>query len=181
MFSYARISNPILCFNTRKKPRRDITVRGATTAADFAQGRRLLRRAEALANAANDDPQGEAISLTEIYGSEEADLLLAKSSGDYAGCVALRKLEKGVAEIERLFVKPEQRGKGIGRELVSAGIKTAREKGYRSLRFVCPRALTRVLAYCRRLGFVSRPPYRLEPGVINPVYMELALEKISSA
>lgn len=64
------------------------------------------------------------------YAPPDGRLYLAYWDKQVAGCVALTKLGIGVCELKRLWVKPEFRGKGIGRALAQKLIDDAREIGY---------------------------------------------------
>ena len=79
-------------------------------------------------------PQGfsqELDSLPGIYGPPEGELLLAKRGDHVLGCIALKVLEPPrVAEIKRLFVRPQARKIGVGQALVAAVIATAQRLGY---------------------------------------------------
>jgi len=64
---------------------------------------------------------------------------LAEVNGELAGCVALRTLPladgnggegSGCAEIKRMYVREEFRGKGIARQLLEAAEQLARDAGY---------------------------------------------------
>ena len=47
---------------------------------------------------------------------------------------ALKRLEPGVAEIKRMYVLPDSRGRGLARRLLAAIEDTARELGYERVR-----------------------------------------------
>ena len=82
-------------------------------------------------------PQGFAQELKSLpgpYAPPEGELLLAKRGDHVLGCIALKALEPGVAEIKRLFVRPQARGAGVGKALVSALLSLARERGYREVK-----------------------------------------------
>src|SRR5438270_4610881 len=56
----------------------------------------------------------ELAALPGDYAPPNGQLLLATSNGDPAGYVAQHKLESGICELKRLYVRPQYRGKGLG-------------------------------------------------------------------
>src|ERR1044072_3247874 len=76
----------------------------------------------------------ELTNLPGDYAAPDGRLLLAKEGDQLAGCIALRKLEPGVCEMKRLFLRPAYRGKGLGRVLVDSIIDEARRLGYTHMR-----------------------------------------------
>ncbi|MGH9516241.1 MAG: GNAT family N-acetyltransferase [Terriglobales bacterium] len=109
------------------------------------------------------------------YAPPAGRLLLAISNGQPAGCVALHKLAPEICEMKRLYLRPQFRGRGLGRELAETVIAEARQIGYKYLRLdtVEPVMKTAVEMY-RQLGFRGIPPYRPNP-IAGALYMELQL------
>ncbi len=111
-------------------------------------------------------PQGfsqELESLPGIYGPPGGELLLAKRGDHVLGCIALKALGPGVAEIKRLFVRPKARGAGVGKALVMAAITAARERGYGEIKLDTLPEMTSAIALYKGFGFAPIPPYGSHP------------------
>jgi putative acetyltransferase len=133
----------------------------------------------------------ELAGLPGDYAPPAGRLLLAEYDGQLAGCVALHKLAtKGSSEaasevykedasefceMKRLYLRPQFRGKGLGRVLADRIIAEARAIGYKRMRLdtVEPVMKDAVVMY-RRLGFQEIAPYCSNP-MPGALYMELEL------
>jgi GNAT superfamily N-acetyltransferase len=117
----------------------------------------------------------ELANLPGDYAPPDGCLLLAEYEGQLAGCVALHKLDAGICEMKRLYLRPQFRGKGLGRILANRILSEARQIGYQRMRLdtVGP-VMKDAVAMYRKLGFKEIPAYRPNP---NPgtLYMELLL------
>lgn len=117
----------------------------------------------------------ELADLPGHYAPPEGRLLMAEYDGQLAGCVALHELEPGICEMKRLYLRPQFRGKGLGRALVDRAIAEARQIGYRRIRLDTVEPLMKdAVAMYRKLGFREIAPYRANP-IAGALYMELQL------
>lgn len=120
------------------------------------------------------DFQQELDGLPGAYAPPDGQLLLAVEDDQAVGCVAIRKLDDGTCEMKRLYVRPEYRGKGLGRKLAEAIIAEARVIGYQTMRLDGLASLKEAAGLYRSLGFTEIPPYRYNP-LPDAVFMELTL------
>jgi GNAT superfamily N-acetyltransferase len=104
-------------------------------------------------------------------------LLLASYDRQPAGCGGLRMLTSTTGEINRIYVRPAFRGKGIGRTLVDTLISNARQIGYTSLRLNTASFMKEAHALYHSVGFKDIVAYREIPNAFKPyeLFMELAL------
>jgi putative acetyltransferase len=114
-------------------------------------------------------------TLPGAYGPPSGRLLLARDDDHAAGCVALRKLEPGICEMKRLYVRPGDRGRGLGRILVERVINEARAIGYERMRLdTVESAMKDAIALYAKMGFQKIPPYSAIP-IESAIWMELLL------
>ncbi len=116
----------------------------------------------------------EVDSLPGMYAPPEGRLLLAEVDGKAAGCIGLRKMEPGVCEIRRLYVRPQFRGQRLGRTLAEAIIAQAREAGYRTARLGTLPVMKEAIALDQSFGFQRVAPYKAS-ALDGEIYMELKL------
>ena len=114
-------------------------------------------------------------SLPGEYASPDGHLLIAMYEDKPAGCIALRKLNHGICEMKRLYVKPQFRGLGIGRTLTEAIIGEAKQIGYALMRLDTVPSMEKARALYVSLGFKEISPYRFNP-IEGSQFMELALD-----
>jgi GNAT superfamily N-acetyltransferase len=91
-----------------------------------------------------------------------AALFLARGEGG-GGCVGLRLLDARTAEIKRLYVRPGQRGGGLGRRLAEAAIAAAREAECARVVLDSLPQMRAARALYASLGFRETAPYLAQP------------------
>jgi GNAT superfamily N-acetyltransferase len=84
---------------------------------------------------------------------------LAQYGDKVAGVGCLKKLEGGVGEIQRMYVPPSFRGKGIGRAIVDRLIGDARSIGYHQLKLESLEFLDAAHSLYQSVGFREIDPY----------------------
>ena len=122
----------------------------------------------------------EMASLPGAYAAPAGRLFFAEFEGRPAGCVGIRPSSDGVCEMKRLYVEPEMRGNGIGRQLALAAIKAAKALGYRKVMMDTLPAMRIAVKLYRELGFKEAPAYYPTP-VEGTLFLALDLENWSES
>jgi len=122
--------------------------------------------------------QGFEAELAELPGKfamPNGRLYLAYSDEKLAGCIALRKLDDGICEMKRLFVREGFRGEHIGIQLIEKVIEDATTLGYKKMRLdTFPPKMGKAVSLYHSHGFEPIPAYYDNPHP-DVLFMELAL------
>jgi ribosomal protein S18 acetylase RimI-like enzyme len=156
---------------------KDFSFRQAESLGQVAQARELfLEYAQSLGfSLCFQNFDKELASLPGDYAPPDGRLLLAEFEAQLAGCVALHKLEDGICEMKRLYLRPQFRGKGLGRAIADRIIAEARAMGYQQMRLdTVEPVMKEAVAMYRRIGFREIAPYCKNP-MAGALYMELLL------
>lgn len=120
--------------------------------------------------------QREIDTLPGDYAPPRGHLLIARLGGEIAGCVALRDLGQGEAEMRRLFVRDGAQGKGVGIALCRQIMALARADGYRTMRLDTGPLQEEAVTLYRKLGFHPAPPHYPLPQELAGVLVFMACE-----
>ena len=113
------------------------------------------------------------IFLNELVGGEEKraeyipynqlndihNVILAYDYNTPIGCAAFKKYNNECAEVKRVFLKPEYRGRGISKKLMAQLENVAKAKGYRYLILESGEPLVAAMALYKNIGYVTIPNY----------------------
>ena len=148
------------------KLKRMVEIRQVKSADDIETARTLFREYETWLGMSLcfQNFEEEMASLPGKYSPPDGRLLLAYIDGELAGCIALRKLEEGISEMKRLFLRENARGHGIGNQLIEKLIEDARAIGYKKMRLdTYPPKMGKAVSLYESHGF-----YPIEAYYHNP-------------
>lgn len=117
------------------------------------------------------DVDRELAQLAREYGPPTGRAFIAMVGPAAAGAVGVRRFDDASAEIKRMYVRADYRGRGLGRALAEAAVQAAGDLGYRRILLDSVRSMERALSVYRKLGFQEIGPYRDNP-LADAVYME---------
>jgi len=83
--------------------------------------------------------------------------LIAYADGQPVGCGAVRRIDADEAEIKRMYVAPQARGRGVGKRIVAELEAVARQLGVRRLVLETGPRQPDAIAVYERAGFVEIP------------------------
>jgi putative acetyltransferase len=154
-----------------------LTIAQAETEAQINEARSLFREYEAALglDLCFQGFEEELAKLPGKYAKPCGRLLLAFSDERVAGCIAMRKLEEGICEMKRLFVRDEFRGQKVGVQLIEKLIEKARKEKYKRMRLdTFPAKMEKAVQLYESYGFRSIGPYYDNPNE-GVLFMELNL------
>ncbi|MCK5547065.1 MAG: GNAT family N-acetyltransferase [Rhodospirillaceae bacterium] len=102
------------------------------------------------------DFDAEMKNIQNIYAAPAGALLLALNNGEVVGVVGMvsaNDKNNKTAEMKRLYVKPEWRGRGVGRMLCEEVLNVAKKQLYKTMRLETLSRLEAAIALYLEYGF----------------------------
>jgi putative acetyltransferase len=112
------------------------------------------------------------LDVAALKGSD-VTFQVARSNGKAVGCGAVVRCAEGWAEIKRMFVAPQVRGRKLGRRLLERLKVIALQRGATLLRLETGIRQPEALALYRSAGFTETGPF----GAYRPDPLSIFLEK----
>jgi putative acetyltransferase len=125
-------------------------------------------------NSALYPPESNHFDSPETLATTRGIFLVVEQNGGLVGCGAAKHCGEW-AELKRMYLRPEVRGKGIAREMLDSLLQWARGEGLALARLETGHVSEGALRLYRRAGFreiPAFPPYRSDP---LSIFMERAL------
>lgn len=143
----------------------EIGIRQAATDGDYAAARALIENyaKELDVDLCFQDFTEEIANLSAMYGPPRGCLLLASIGNEIIGCVAVRRHDDQRCEMKRLYVRPQHRGAGVGRQLAKIAIAAAGKLGYLQMLLDTLPQMREAQALYASLGFEQISSYYHNP------------------
>lgn len=86
-------------------------------------------------------------------------VLVLEDEEKLAGMGLIKTIGEKVGEVKRMYIRPEYRGRGYGKELMQTLVTRAEELGYSTLRLETANFMSAALKIYRSAGFKERGEY----------------------
>ena len=138
----------------------NVTIRPARPA-DVTAVRRMLQEYVAWIglDLAFQEIDDELAGLPGEYAPPSGALFVAEDHGRLVGMIGLRSSDRDIAEMKRLYVGPEARGRGLAKQLIAAALDEARRLRYSEIRLDTLPMMRDAQSLYVSLGFVDIAPY----------------------
>src|SRR5262249_56652739 len=103
------------------------------------------------------EPDPELDADLDDPGTTYAALWVALDGDAVVGSVAVRDLGGGAVELKRMYLRPDQRGRGLGRQLLGVALDWARAHGMRLVRLDTSERMLAAQRLYEASGFVRVP------------------------
>jgi GNAT superfamily N-acetyltransferase len=109
-------------------------------------------------------PDGFDLAVTIAAAPEElvppfGTFLVVRVDGDPVGCGVVRVLTDSIAEIKRMWISPDARGRGLGRRLLIALESSAADLGCSRVRLDTNGVLDEAIGLYQSMGYREIAPY----------------------
>jgi len=101
--------------------------------------------------------------------------LVGRVEGQAVACGGFRPLEPGIAEIKRMYVAPEHRGRGYSKVMLQTLERMAKESGYEAVRLETRNLQLAAIALYESQGYLRIPNYGMYEGKQSCLCYEKAL------
>lgn len=117
----------------------------------------------------------ELTQLQVMYGQPAGGIILCKDEHVFIGCVGVRRIADGIAELKRMYVLPEYQHRGIGSDLLTKALDLSNTIGYKLIRLDTLDHMEPAIKLYRRAGFYEIPAYYHNPES-TAIYFEKKLD-----
>ena len=108
-------------------------------------------------------------ALMSKFTEPDAAFYLARWKDDPAGCFGFSRSADGIAEVQKFYVRPEVRGNGIAKALMTAGIAEMQKKSYAKARLVTTTFMREAIVLYTAFGFQRCAPFLAIPENFVPI------------
>ena len=124
------------------------------------------------------DPEGTDVDLCDLESSYRgrggAFGVLEAAGGRILGCVGLLPLDQGTCELRKMYLLPEARGRGLGRRLLEASLRKAKEMGFHRVVLESATVLKEAISLYERYGFKPYTPEHMSKRCNRAYSLDLA-------
>ena len=103
------------------------------------------------------------------------EVVVAYQNGEAVGCGAFKEYEPKVAEIKRMYVPPEKRGRGIAGQVLADLEAWAKELNFTECVLETGKKQPEAIRLYRKSGYETIPNYGQYAGVENSVCMRKSI------
>ena len=162
----------------KKEKTTEISFKTASSKQDFKLAEKLFKSYEKSLDFKIDFQgfQEELENINKIYAPPAGSIILAFHLDQPVGCIAVRKLEKEIGELKRMYVLPSYRKMNIGSKLLKLILEKSTELNYKKVRLDTLKRMNSAVKLYLSFGFYEIKSYRYNP-MEDVLYMEKRIQK----
>ncbi len=103
------------------------------------------------------DVAGELDDLLGRFTPPQGEVLLARLGDAPVGTLMLKRRDAETCEMNRMWVRPEGRGHGVGRRLIEELMRAARDMGFKTMKLEALDERVMAVPLYERMGFQTDP------------------------